>query len=130
MTSLTSVWQLTARKYRWKYAGMLGFWIQRFTGVALLVYLFLHVQTIHTLNNPQDFQTALDTFGRPLFKLGEIGLLLGVILHALNGIRITLVDAGYGISKQRQMFWYFAMGVGAVLFIAGALPIVIFTMLK
>jgi succinate dehydrogenase/fumarate reductase cytochrome b subunit len=53
-----------------------------------------------------------------------------VILHAMNGIRITLVDAGYAISKQRQMFWYFAMGVGAVLFIAGALPILILAILK
>lgn len=127
---MTSSLQLTARKYRWKYAGMLGFWIQRLTGVGLLVYLFLHVNTIHSLNEPAKFQTALDQYGKPLFKLAEIGLLGAVILHALNGIRITLVDAGYMVTKQRQWFWYFAVGVGAVLFIAGALPIVIFTMLK
>jgi succinate dehydrogenase / fumarate reductase cytochrome b subunit len=122
--------QLAARKYRWKYAGMLGFWIQRVTGIGLLVYLGLHVHTIHQLNDPQSFQAALDEFGQPIFKLGEIGLLGAVILHALNGIRITLVDAGYAIPRQRQMFWYFAMGVGAVVFIAGALPIFIFTVLK
>jgi succinate dehydrogenase / fumarate reductase cytochrome b subunit len=127
---MSSPVQLAARKYRWKYAGMLGFWIQRLTGLGLLFYLFLHVHTIHLLREPEKFQTALDQFGKPLFKLGEIGLLAAVILHALNGIRITMVDAGMMITKQRQMFWYFAMGVGAVLFIAGALPILIFTVLK
>jgi succinate dehydrogenase / fumarate reductase cytochrome b subunit len=127
---MTNSLRLAIRKYRWKYAGMLGFWIQRITGLGLLVYLFLHVKTIHQLNDPQKFQAALDQFGQPLFKLAEIGLLAAVILHAMNGIRITLVDAGYAIPKQRQMFWYFAMGVGAVLFIAGALPILIFTVIK
>ena len=121
---------LTIRKYRWKYAGMLGFWLQRLTGLGLLFYLALHVHTIHQLNDPKEFQAALDQFSTPLFKLAEIGLLATVILHALNGIRITLVDAGYGISRQRQMFWYFAIGVGAVIFIAGALPILIFAVLK
>ncbi|MEA2711703.1 MAG: succinate dehydrogenase / fumarate reductase, cytochrome b subunit [Phycisphaerales bacterium] len=122
--------RLAIRKYRWKYAGMLGFWIQRITGLALLAYLFLHVKTIHQLNDPQKFQAALDQFGQPLFKLGEIGLLAAVVAHSLNGIRITLVDAGYGVSKQRQMFWYLAIGVGAVIFIAGALPILIYTVIK
>jgi succinate dehydrogenase / fumarate reductase, cytochrome b subunit len=55
----------------------------------------------------------------------EIGLLLGVILHALNGVRISLVDFGVGITRQRQMFWYIAIILGAALFIAGALPIFI-----
>ena len=125
-----STLRLLAQKYKWKYSGMLGFWIQRVTGIGLLVYLFVHVRTIHQLNDPQKFQTALDQFSQPLFKLAEIGLLAAVVLHSMNGIRITLVDAGYGIPKQRQMFWYFAIGVGVAIFIAGALPMLIFTVLK
>lgn len=126
---MTNAIQLTIRKYRWKYAGMLGFWIQRLTGLGLLFYLALHVHTIHQLREPEKFQAALETFRQPIFKLGEILLLGAVILHALNGIRITMVDAGVALTRQRQMFWYFAIGVGAVLFIAGALPIFIFTIL-
>ena len=116
-----STLRLLAQKYKWKYAGMLGFWIQRLTGLALLGYLFLHVHTIHTLREPTRFQSALDQFGSPVFKLLEIGLLATVILHSLNGIRITLVDMGVGIPRQRQMFWYFAIGVGVVVFLAAAL---------
>jgi succinate dehydrogenase / fumarate reductase, cytochrome b subunit len=104
---------------------MLGFWIQRLTGVCLLIYLFIHVRSIHLLRDPASFDAALDMFRNPLFKMMEIVLLLGVILHALNGIRITLLDLGVGVTKQRQLFWYLAIVLGAALFIAGAAPILI-----
>jgi succinate dehydrogenase / fumarate reductase cytochrome b subunit len=119
---MTSVVSLAARKYAWRYAGNVAFWIQRLTGLALVVYLLIHIHTIRDLQNPEKFDEALALFRKPIFKLGEIGLLATVILHALNGIRLTLVDVGIGLSKQRQMFWYFAVAVGAILFFAGAIP--------
>ena len=121
MTSLATPTQLI-KKYRWRYVGMLGFWIQRLTGVGLLAYLFLHVHTINLLRERESFDEALRQFRAPLFKLAEVALLGCVILHSLNGIRLTMVDAGVGLPKQRQMFWWIAIGVGAVLFIAGAIP--------
>jgi succinate dehydrogenase / fumarate reductase cytochrome b subunit len=101
---------------------MLGFWIQRLTGVGLLAYLFLHVHTINLLREQKSFDEALSQFRAPVFKLAEVALLGCVILHALNGIRLTMVDMGVGLSRQRQIFWWMAIGVGAVLFIAGAIP--------
>ncbi len=127
---MTSAISLTIRKYGWKYAGNVAFWIQRVTGVALVGYLILHVHTIHELQHPDTFSAALDTFSKPLFKIGEIGLLATVILHALNGIRLTMVDLGVGLTKQRQAFWYFAIGFGLVLFLAGAIPMFIFGILR
>jgi succinate dehydrogenase / fumarate reductase cytochrome b subunit len=119
---MTNVVSLAARKYAWRYAGNLAFWIQRLTGVALVLYLLIHVHTIRDLQNPDRFDEALKMFRRPIFKIGEIGLLATVILHALNGIRLTMVDLGVGLTKQRQMFWYFAVAAGAILFLAGAIP--------
>jgi succinate dehydrogenase / fumarate reductase, cytochrome b subunit len=127
---MTNTLLLAFRKYRWRYAGHLAFWIQRVTGVALLGYLIVHVHTIRDLKNPETFDDALRTFSTPLFKLAEIGLLATVILHALNGIRLTLVDLGVGLSRQRQMFWYFAVGFGMVLFLAGAIPMFIYGILN
>jgi succinate dehydrogenase / fumarate reductase, cytochrome b subunit len=128
MTNFT----LTARKYRWRYSGMVAFVIQRVTGLALLFYLFLHVHTIHLLRTPDRFDVALQQFRSPVFKLLEIGLLATVILHALNGVRLTFIDMGVGTSatRQRQMFWYFAVGVGVVIFVAGAVPILVNTVFK
>jgi succinate dehydrogenase cytochrome b subunit len=126
---MTNSLTLIARKYRWKYAGMLAFWIQRLTGLVLLGYLFLHVHTIHMLRDPKQFDQALNDFRSPIFKLLEIGLLGTVILHALNGVRITMVDMGVALTRQRQIFWWFAIGVGALIFIAGAIPIFMHTVL-
>ena len=129
---MTNFVTLAARKYRWRYSGMIAFVIQRVTGVALLFYLFLHVHTIHLLRTPDRFDVALQQFRSPVFKLLEIGLLGTVILHALNGVRLTLIDMGIGVNatRQRQMFWYFAVGVGVVIFVAGAVPILVNTVLK
>src|SRR3954469_17353544 len=101
---------LATRKYAWEYVGNVAFWIQRLTGVALVGYLILHVHTIYDLQHPETFDAALKLFSTPVFKLGEIALLATVILHALNGIRLTMVDMGVGLNQQRRMFWYFAIG--------------------
>ena len=122
---MTNFVTLAARKYGWRYSGMLAFVIQRVTGLALLGYLFLHVLTIHQLREPERFDASMRMFDSPPFKLGEIGLLGAVIAHALNGVRLTLIDMGVGVTatRQRQMFWYFAVGVGVLIFVAGAVPI-------
>src|SRR5687768_14213623 len=122
---MTNFITLATRKYRWRYSGMVAFVIQRVTGLALLAYLFLHVLTINKLRNSAEFDAAIAQFRSPLFKLAEVGLLGMVILHALNGVRLTLIDMGVGVNatRQRQMFWYLTVGVGAAVFIAGAIPI-------
>jgi succinate dehydrogenase / fumarate reductase, cytochrome b subunit len=121
----------TVRKYRWQFSGMVAHVIQRLTGVALLLYLLLHVHTIGKLSEgPEAFNQALATFKTPLFKLLEIGLLATVILHAMNGIRLTAIDLGIGHERQRQIFWGWSIGVAAVVFLAGAIPIFLAAVLK
>jgi len=105
--------------------------VQRASGLLLLAYLFLHVHTIRELRNgPAEFNAALATFRNPFFKLLEIALLGTVILHALNGVRITLMDLGLGHERQRRMFWLYAVGFGALLFLAGAIPMFLNSVLK
>lgn len=110
---------------------MVAWAIQRVTGILLLLYLFLHVHTISKLSQgPAAFNEAIAMFESPFFKLLEIGLLGTVILHAFNGIRITLLDLGIGASKQRQLFWIVTVGLGTLVFLAGAIPMFLFAVLK
>jgi succinate dehydrogenase / fumarate reductase cytochrome b subunit len=105
--------------------------IQRVTGVLLLVYLFLHVHTIGELSQgPAAFDQALSEFKNPLFRLLEIALLGTVILHALNGIRLTLIDLGVGHERQRQLFWAWSIGLGALVFLAGGIPLFLASVLR
>lgn len=110
---------------------MVAWTIQRVTGVLLLFYLFLHVHTVSKLSQgPAAFDQAVRTFNSPFWKLLEIGLLGIVVLHAFNGIRITLVDWGAGVGKQRQLFWALTIGAGLLVFLAGAIPMFLFAVLK
>ena len=119
------------RKYRWQFSGMVAHLIQRITGLALLFYLFLHVHTIRELRGgPEAFNHALATFKTPLFKVLEIGLLGAVILHAMNGIRLTAIDLGVGHERQRQIFWAWSIGLAALVFLAGGIPIFLAAVLK
>jgi succinate dehydrogenase / fumarate reductase cytochrome b subunit len=118
-------------KYRWQFSGMVAWTLQRVTGILLLLYLFLHVHTIGKLSQgPAAFDEAIATFSSPFFKCLEIALLGVVVLHAFNGIRITLVDLGIGVGRQRQLFWTVTVGMGLVVFLAGAIPIFLFAVLR
>ena len=122
--------RLAARKYVWRYVGNVAFWIQRLTGIALVGYLILHVHTIHDLQNPEKFDAALKLFSTPIFKLGEIALLAH--RHPPRSQRHPPHDGRHGsqLTRQRQWFWYFAIGAGAVLFLAGAIPMFIYGILR
>ena len=125
-----SAFAVQARKYRDQFSGMTAHVAQRATGLLLLIYLFLHVRTIHELKSgPAAFNAALATFRSPLFKLLEIALLGTVILHALNGVRITLIDLGISPTGQRRM-WIYAVGLGGLIFLAGAIPMFLNSVLK
>src|ERR1043165_817667 len=117
-------------KYLYQFAGQTAHVLQRVTGLLLLIYLFLHVRTIHELSRgPAAFDAALATFRHPLFKLLEIALLGTVILHALNGVRITLLDLGLWQGRERRLFWVLAVGLGGLIFLAGAIPLLLHAVL-
>jgi succinate dehydrogenase / fumarate reductase cytochrome b subunit len=119
-----SAFAVRTRKYRDQFSGTTAHVIQRGSGLLLLIYLFLHVRTIHQLRDgPATFNAALAGFRSPVFKLLEIALFGTVILHALNGVRITLIDLGIGHARQSRLFWGFAVGLGALIFLAGAIPL-------
>lgn len=106
--------------YKWK-TGHWAFVIHRVTGLALSVYLIMHIYVISNLYRPENFDKVMGFLNQPLFKLAEIGLLFCVIYHALNGIRIGLIDFANGTTKHAQIFWVL-MVIGIIVFIAGAIP--------
>jgi succinate dehydrogenase / fumarate reductase, cytochrome b subunit len=121
----------TVRKYRWQFSGMVAHVVQRVTGLLLLLYLFVHVHTVRELSNgPAAFNRAIGEFASPFFKLLEIALLGTVILHAFNGVRITLLDLSIGHKRQRQLFWVWSVGLGTAVFLAGAIPLFLYSVLK
>ncbi|MGJ0119174.1 succinate dehydrogenase, cytochrome b556 subunit [Williamsia sp. MIQD14] len=106
------------------YRGDPGMWswvLHRITGVSIFFFLFVHVlDTAMIRVNPDTYTQIIDTYKSPIIGLMEIGLVACVLYHALNGVRIILVDFwSKGPKYQRQMLWTI-LGIFFVVFAAAA----------
>ncbi|MFQ6127308.1 MAG: succinate dehydrogenase, cytochrome b556 subunit [Thermoplasmata archaeon] len=102
-----------------KETGTFAHVVHRITGLLLVIYLVMHIFVVTQASlNGQTYEDLLDTFRSPLFALAELVVVLGVLVHGLNGIRLTLFDLGIGLKHQKAIFWAF-MVVAVVIWILG-----------
>ncbi|MBC2588400.1 MULTISPECIES: succinate dehydrogenase, cytochrome b556 subunit [Rhodococcus] len=92
------------------YRGDPGMWswvLHRITGVATFFFLFVHVlDTALVRVNPETYDSVIETYKNPVVGLMELGLVAMVLYHALNGLRVMLVDFwSKGPQYQRVMLW-------------------------
>ena len=105
------------------YRGDVGMWswvAHRITGVLTFFFLFAHVlDTALVRVYPEAYNKIIETYKNPLVNLFEVGLVGAVLFHALNGIRVMLVDFwANGARYQRVMLWV-VVGIWLVLMIPG-----------
>lgn len=108
-------------RFHW-YTGQVAWVLHRVTGLAIVLYLVIHIWSISKLSDPATFNAEMALYSQPLFRLGEIGLLAACVFHALNGARIFLVDFGNGARYHKQLF-YAVLVLSVVVITAGAIPI-------
>lgn len=101
--------------------GMFAWMLHRFTGLALVGYLVLHVWGLKAVTNRDAYNALIAGYHAPLIKVGEFLLLGAVIYHALNGLRIVLIDFVGWSPNQKRLFWTLG-AVAAVLFAVGGYP--------
>jgi succinate dehydrogenase / fumarate reductase cytochrome b subunit len=92
------------------YRGDPGMWswvLHRITGVSIFFFLFVHVLDTAVIRiDPDKYSEIIETYKNPIIGLMEIGLVACVLYHALNGVRIILIDFwSKGPKFQRQMLW-------------------------
>lgn len=92
------------------YRGDPGMWswaLHRITGVTVFFFLFVHVlDTALVRVSPEIYDEAIELYKTPVVALMEMGLVFCVLFHALNGVRIILVDFwSQGPRYQKQMLW-------------------------
>lgn len=104
--------------------GLVAFALNRLTGIGLTVYLLLHLVVLSTLISGekawQDFITLAKT---PLFIALDAVLILGMLIHGLNGVRVTLIGLGFGARHQKTLF-VVMMAIGLVVFLVAMFLIV------
>jgi succinate dehydrogenase / fumarate reductase cytochrome b subunit len=103
--------------------GSWAFALNRLTGLGLTLYLFIHLAVLTTLLQGE---AAWDDFislaKSPFFLLLDVVLIVGLMFHGLNGLRLALVGTGIAAGKQRGLFWTL-MAIGALVTIAAAVMV-------
>lgn len=90
--------------YRW-HLGLVAWLLMRLSGLGLALYLCLHLGVIFYFGrSPEAFRTFLALRGHLFIKVLESLLILAACYHAGNGVRLILIDVGYGIRWQKQLF--------------------------
>src|SRR6202023_555030 len=102
------------RLRRTLYRGDPGMWswvLHRITGATVFFFLFIHVlDTALVRISPQTYDEVIATYKTPIVGLMEFGLVAAVLYHALNGIRVILIDFwAQGTRYQRLMLWVIAI---------------------
>ncbi|MEW5806213.1 MAG: succinate dehydrogenase, cytochrome b556 subunit [Acidobacteriota bacterium] len=100
-----------------KNVGMFSFILQRITGVLLTLYLFIHIFVISSAKRAgaEGFNAMMGAVQTPFFHWMELLLFIGIVIHALNGFRIIIVDVG--AEARRHKAWLYAMSVIAIIII-------------
>lgn len=93
-----------------RYRGREGMWtwiLHRVTGLGVLFFLMLHIaETATVIYWPDFYDTLLDGYKTPLFRLAELVIFFSVLYHALNGLRIVVQDFWPRAMRfQRQLVW-------------------------
>ncbi len=96
--------------------GMWSYYLHRIAGLCVLLFLFIHIlDTVLIGWGPEVYNKVMAIYKHPLFRVGEVGLLGAVLFHALNGVRIILVDFWEKATEYHKQIFY----VEAVLFVIG-----------
>ncbi len=103
-----STWQKiwTWIDLRGRREGGIGFILMRLTAIGLVVYLALHLTMISNLaRGPEAWDSFIKLVKQPIFMVGDAVLIFGLLYHAINGIRVTVLGLGWGAKYQAQLFW-------------------------
>ena len=87
--------------------GMLAWAFHRISGVAIWSFVVLHVIDIYLVGAaPEAYDTLLVIYATPPGIVLEWLLGAAVLYHALNGLRITIIDFWPRLSRYHRALWY------------------------
>ncbi|MFQ6057494.1 MAG: succinate dehydrogenase, cytochrome b556 subunit [Anaerolineae bacterium] len=106
------------------YRGREGQWawiLHRVAGLGVLLFLSLHIVDIFLMGfGPGIFNELLFFYRAPLFRLMEVFLAFGLMYHALNGIRIIIIDFWPAAADYQRLMVRVELAVFTILFLPAA----------
>ncbi len=101
-------------RYVWE-TGAMAWLLHRIAGVAVAVYVILHILAQFGMKYDYKGLAAVGDFvtNKAVFAV----LLACLIYHSVNGIRELIIDFGSGALYYKKLFWVMTV-IGAVIYIA------------
>jgi succinate dehydrogenase / fumarate reductase cytochrome b subunit len=102
--------------------GQIAWMLHRVTGLGVFLFLALHIFDVFLVAfGPEIFDRFLFFYHQFLFKLLIIfGLYLGVLYHALNGVRVVLIDFWPAMARHQAVLWRIQMVIFLLAYIPSA----------
>jgi len=86
--------------------GTWAFVLHRTTAIGLTLYLYIHLIVLGKLaQGPEAFNSFIATAKNPLMRFGELLVIVAVLIHGLNGLRIIVNSFEIGVPYQKQIFY-------------------------
>jgi succinate dehydrogenase / fumarate reductase cytochrome b subunit len=96
--------------------GMLAWAFHRVSGVAIWAFVLLHVLDIWLVGaNRGLYDEVLKFYASPVGRVGETLLGAALLYHALNGLRIIVMDFWPSLTRYQRQMWLTNWVIFAVL---------------
>ena len=77
--------------------------IHRLAGLGILLFFLLHIfESSLRAFGPKTWEAAMATLKNPVFEVGEFLVFAGFAFHALNGIRLILIELGFAVGQAEE----------------------------
>ena len=101
----------------WMYAGRYSFerylyLLHRLSGLGLLAYMVLHiVETANRMRGEEAWAELMALFASPPFRVIEYLLFVMAVFHALNGLRLIIIELGFFLGKPKEPVYPYSTSV-------------------
>lgn len=103
------------------YRGGQGQWswaLHRITGVTVILFLFAHIADTALVGfGPDLYNRVVAVYHNPIIRVMEMALAAAVLFHALNGLRIIVIDFWPRAADWHRQLFGIVVGLYIVLIV-------------
>lgn len=77
--------------------------LHRLTGLGILFFFVIHIfASSARMFGPEAWKAAMQVLQHPVLKLGEFAVFAAFAFHALNGLRLILIELGLAVGDAEE----------------------------